>query len=127
MRQSSILLATSNNYFTPRFLAVPLLLLSMLFPHRAEIERVLSALVQEDEISRGTLTPMSQLRSPDRPNHRPSIASISVNLMWLMPKIKKFRPSCWFVGVLLLVVRLLQTSLMIIILEQKTQVDRRLV
>lgn len=101
-------------------LGVPLMLFCLMYPNRAEIKRILSALKEHDAKS-GSLTPVAELRNPSGQRHRPSVANLSINLIWLLPKIKKFRPSCWYMSVLLLSIRLAQTSLMIIFQDQKTQ------
>ena len=106
--------------------AVPLLLFCLQFPNRKELNKLLAALVHQDQ-RRGTSTTLSEIRSSMRPNHRPSVVvsqsviKISVNLEWLLPKIKKFAPENWYFSDMLLIMRLAQTSLMLVFRDQKTQ------
>ena len=99
---------------------LPLLMIAVLFPHRADIKSILGVLREQDQ-RRGTLSTVAELRAPTNPHRRPSVADASTRLMWLLPKVKKFRPSCWYMSVLMLTMRLTQTSLMVIFTEQKTQ------
>ena len=73
---------------------VPLLLFCLLFPHRAEIKLMLT-MIGEHDVRRGTVTSMSELRVPSSRYHRASFVNHSMKLMWLLPKVKKFKPSCW--------------------------------
>ena len=73
---------------------VPLLLFCLLFPNRAEIKKMLST-VEKHDARRGMVASLSELRIRSSRYHRPSFANHSTRLMWLLPKVKKFKPSCW--------------------------------
>ena len=52
---------------------------------------------------------------------RSSFVGLSVEMSWLLPKFEKFRPSVWYAGVCLLVLRLLQTSFVALFNTQRDQ------
>ena len=52
---------------------------------------------------------------------RNSFSTLTTEIRWLLPKVEKFRPEQWFTGVLLLVVRLLQTSILALVPNQLAQ------
>lgn len=90
----------------------------LMYPNRTAIKRLMKSLKQQDRRS-NSISSVSQMGSQrGSKQHRPSITAISDSLLWLIPRFEKFVPDCWFMGILLLVQRLLQTTLMSIIKQQ---------
>ena len=98
-------------------LGVPCFLMSFLYPNRKNIAAVLSVLKEEEQEHQehqrtGRALQRKESGLKELKNHRrPSIANLSMKTMWLLPKIKKLNPDRWFMGVVFLITRLCQTSL----------------
>lgn len=52
---------------------------------------------------------------------RSSFASLTVEMQWLLPQFEEFTPAQWYTGTMLLVIRLVQTSLMALVPSQFAQ------
>jgi hypothetical protein len=105
----------------PRILTqgVPLFIFVLMVPHVKHIKRLGYAMKQQDS-QRQTTTTVSEL-SKIR-GQRQSIVSLSQKYMYLVAKFEDFHPSCWWMSVFLLVLRLLQTSMMVLFVDQHSQV-----
>ena len=97
---------------------VPCLIFTIMFQHRHEIQKLGADLQQHNQRQRTGLT-ANQLVGSKRA--RSSFVAAVDDLRWLLPKFEKFRPELWFSGVLLLLVRLLQTSFMAFVRSQLKQ------
>ena len=90
-----------------------------MYPHRRAIEK-LGAELQAHNESRGTSMTSQQFAKSK--HARSSVAALTVEMAWLLPKFEKYKPNYWFCGVGLLVVRLThQTSLMALVRTQRVQ------
>jgi len=83
-----------------------------MFQHRHAIEK-LGTELQEHNQRRGTGLNMEQLAKSKQA--RSSFASLTLEMQWLLPKVEMFRAANWWFGVLLLVLRLLQTTFMALV------------
>ena len=89
-----------------------------MYPHRHSI-RKLGTNLQEHNTSRGTSMTSQQFAKSK--HARSSIATLTVEMAWLLPSFELYKPSFWFAGVGLLVLRLFQTSLMALVRTQHVQ------
>ena len=97
---------------------VPSLIFAIMFPYRHKIQKLGADLQQLNQRGRTGLT-ANQLAGSKRA--RSSFVSLTTELRWLLPKFEKFRPELWFSGVLLLLLRLMQTSFMAFVRSQIKQ------
>ena len=96
----------------------PSLIFTVMFQHRRAIQKIGHDLQQHNRRSRTGLT-ASQLSGSKRA--RRSFVALTTELAWLLPRFEKFRPGLWVSGVLLLLLRLLQTSFMAFVRSQLKQ------
>ena len=89
-----------------------------MYPHRHAI-RKMGTDPQDHNKSRGTTLTSQQLAKSKRA--RSSFTSLTVEMAWLLPKFEKFKPEFWHYGVVSLVLRLVQTSLMALLPSQNVQ------
>jgi hypothetical protein len=75
--------------------------------------------LQDHNKSRGTTLTAQQFAKSK--HARSSFASLTVEMAWLLPKFEKFKPEFWHCGVVSLVLRLAQTSLMALLPSQNAQ------
>ena len=75
--------------------------------------------LQQHNTSRGTAMTTRQLATSK--HARSSFANLAIEMTWLLPKFEKYRPDVWYAGVCLLVLRLLQTSVVVFVKTQKVQ------
>ena len=101
-----------------RHSGVPLLFFLLMLPHRDAIKRIGEA-VKQQGVQRNTVASVAQM-SKDR-GQRQSLVLLSKEFAYLVPKFEDFAPDCWWMSVFLLVVRLLQTSLMVLFPAQHIQ------
>ena len=102
---------------------VPTLIFTTMYRYRDAIHKLGTELHRHNQ-SRGSVMTVNQFAKSKQA--RNSFASLSVEMLWLLPKFEKFRPSAWWAGVGMLVLRLFQTSLMALVrtqLEQATIVS----
>ena len=109
-------------------IGVPLCLFSLLYPHRKKIESLLNEVKAQDEVaanggrlSISTIGQVARSEDNNKRRHRPSVIALSNDMMWLSSKFDKFEPKRWWMGVVLIIGRLLQTSLMVIFPAQDIQ------
>ena len=104
---------------------VPLLLFSLLYGHRNTIDHVQQALRQNDEDTSNTayVTARELANQFSAKGRRSSIVvSVREKLVWIVDKFEEFQPDRWYMRVFLLVLRLLQTSVLVLIPTQNLQV-----
>ena len=103
---------------------VPLFLISILYYNRAGIDRIQQALRQNDQDTSGSsfINAEELARQFSEKRRRSSIVtSVREDLFWMIDKFEKYREGCWYTGDLLLVLRLLQTSLLVLVPTQSLQ------
>ena len=104
-------------------IGVPLLLFTTMYLRKDEINRLQQALKQNDSeqievISAKRLT--ARLSVKER---RPSIvASVDYSLLWIVKKVELFNPGRWPFAAFLLLLRIMQTSVLVLIPTQNMQV-----
>ena len=89
-----------------------------MYSHRHAIHK-LGKDLQHHNSSRGTSITAEQLANSK--HARSSFATLAVEMSWLVPNFELYKPSFWFAGVGLLVLRLVQTSLMALVRAQRIQ------
>lgn len=92
---------------------VPLLMFALMYPHRSQIQTLMEA-VKAQDARRSSVTSVKRMK-------RASLAEIQTKLSWLIKKFKDYQPACWSHGIVVLVTRLCQTSLMVLCEKQATQ------
>ena len=97
---------------------IPLLFLLLMLPHRGAIKRIGEAMKQQGRQSKTMLTVAEMSKDRDQ---RQSLVTHTRELAYLVSKFEDFIPGCWWMSVFLLVIRLLQTSLMVLFPEQHIQ------
>ena len=103
---------------------VPLLSIGALYYNRTEVGRIQQALQKNDrDTSRLSFVSAEELaREFTIKRRRASIvASVREHIFWVVDKFEKFREGHWYTGDLLLVLRLLQTSLLVLVPTQSLQ------
>ena len=91
---------------------------AIIFPFRREFQTVGKALRQRDVANRTRTSKVRTIRNDIR---NEELAEICLKLKFLEPKIERYRPNAWWSGAFLVVVRLMQTSLMVFIDNQVSQ------
>ena len=88
-------------------------------PHLMHIKRLGYAMKQHDSqrLTTTTVTELSKIRG-----QRTSLVTLSQKYAYLVSKFEDFHPACWWMSVFLLLMRLLQTSLMVLFVDQQSQV-----
>ena len=92
---------------TPRTLTgVPLLLFGILYPKRAEIQKLMQAAQMQDEANSESHQSLENLNKKTR---RTSISDIILKIGWLSSTFEAFEPTKWWMRIFMLVTRLCQT------------------
>ena len=100
-------------------IGVPTLIFTVMFQYRHAIQELGVKLQQHNEQrGRTSLTANELVKSKQA---RSSFVSLHWEMRWLLSKFEKFRPKAWFTGVLLLLLRLLQTSAVTFVQSQLAQ------
>ena len=88
-------------------------------PHLTHIKRLSYAIKHQDSqrLTTTTVAELAKIRG-----RRTSLVTLSQKYAYLVSKFEDFHPSCWWMSVFLLVMRLLQTSLMVLFVDQQSQV-----
>ena len=97
-----------------------------MFHWRNKIERVQEALQHSDKQKRRQiiLTAEELAHQLDEKARRPSIvASIKEELVWVIDRIEMFRVGHWSAGIGIFVLRIIQTSVLVLIPRQNLQVE----
>ena len=89
-----------------------------MYQQRNAIKKLGNELQRHNE-SRGTGLNMAQLAKSKQA--RTSFISLTKEIQWLIPKFEEFLPAYWYHGVVLLVLRLLQTSFIALLPSQLVQ------
>ena len=93
-----------------------------MYRHRDEIDRLQKALQEEDAVNPAFVTADGLAQGFSKAGRRSSIViSVRENLVWIVEKFEKFRPNRWHSGVFMLVLRLLQTSVLVLVPRQNLQ------
>lgn len=105
---------------------VPLTIFVLMYLRRDDIFNVLHTLREYDSkvdhtAKRGSMTISSFSRRPSTVQNRPAYVAQFKRIAWLRARIDKFVPSCWWAGALQLVIRLAQTSMMVMVKSQPVQ------
>ena len=104
----------------PRWCAgVPLLLVVLIYPKREQIKKILTDIKEQDRKTH-TVTTVTEVVASKR-RQRASIVELSASVHWLVPKFEKFEPECWGYGAFALVLRLCQSSMMVMFDDQSIQ------
>ena len=112
-RRSYLLFAWLNVLVYP--IGIPLLHFAVLFPRREKIKKMV--LYQSE--ANIQVTSLNAHRVSKQ--HRPSIAALMEDLSWLTRRFRKFHGHCWWMGVFLMVTRVLQTGLIALFPKQSIQ------
>ena len=97
---------------------VPILVFATMFGHRHAIQKLGVEMRQYNQPRHTGLTANQLIKSKQA---RSSFASLTTEIRWLLPKFEKFLPEYWYHGVVLLALRLLQTSFMALVPSQLAQ------
>ena len=90
--------------------------------HREEIARLQQALEEQDATSPAFMTAEELAQQLQSRGRRPSIVvSVRENIGWIVGKFEKFRPGRQTSGVFLLVLRMMQTSVLVLVPRQNLQ------
>jgi len=101
---------------------VPLLLFSALYYNRDEINRVQEALKDNDLQQSDVLSVKRMVEGFSANGRRGSIvASVKGSMLFLVKRFEKYSPGRWYAGTFLLVLRILQTSVLVLIPSQELQ------
>ena len=93
-----------------------------MYRHRDEIARLQQALQQEDTANPAFVTADGLAQRLSKAGRRSSIVIlVRENLVWIVEKFEKFRPNRWYSGVFMLMLRLLQTSVLVLVPRQNLQ------
>ena len=98
---------------------VPLLLVGLLYPKRGEIKKLLID-IQEQDQKTNTVTTVADIRA-SKTRQRASIVGLTNSIQWLVPKFEKFQPESWWFGAFALMLRLCQSSMMVVFDDQTIQ------
>ena len=105
-------------------IGIPLLMFALMYPNRHGIRNLMEAAKKQDEAN-SRVTSLKRMTSSRRDIHKEhrksSIQMILANILWLSKKFKNFRGDRWWMGIVVLVVRLCQTSLMVLCQKQIVQ------
>ena len=101
------------------YAGVPLLLVTLLYPKREQIKKILTD-IEEQDLKTHTVTTVKEIVASKR-RQRASIVELSESIRWLVPKFEKFQPACWWFGAFALVLRLCQSSMMVMFENQSIQ------
>jgi hypothetical protein len=105
-------------------IGVPLLIFILMYRRRNEINRLQQALKDIDSQQTETISARSLAKRSSIQERRPSlVVSVDQNLGWVVKKFEKFCPGRWYSGVFLLVLRILMTSVLVLIPKQNMQVE----
>ena len=97
-----------------------MLLAGIMYTHRQKIDIMLHKMKQHDDSTR-TMTTVDQLRSVPKRQQRKSIVNLAVSLEWLVAEFEDFREKRWWFGPFRLVMRLCQSSLLVVFPHQTIQ------
>ena len=113
---------TSHRKCVLRVAGVPLLFFGLIYPHRHEIKSMLGAL--DHEISQGkksTSTIDELTRRKSVASRQPLFVAQARHLNWLVKKIERYRPDAWWASILLILLRLAQSSVLVLVKLQAVQ------
>ena len=103
---------------------VPLLIFVVMYRRRKEINLLQQALKDNDSQQAELVSARSLAKRQSIQQRRPSIVTaVEQNLGWLLKKFEKFNPGRWYSGVFLLLLRILLTSVLVLIPRQNLQVS----
>ena len=102
---------------------VPLLIFTTMYCHRKEINKLQLALKENDSRQTEVVSARRLSAELSIKQRRPSIvASVDGNLSWIVKKFERFNPGRWYTLAFLLTLRILQTSVLVLIPHQNIQV-----
>ena len=84
----------------------------LIYPKREQIKKILTDIKEQDRKTH-TVTTVTEVVASKR-RQRASIVELSASVRWLVPKFEKFEPECWWFGAFALVLRLCQSSMMVV-------------
>ena len=114
-RRTWVAFATCMLFLYP--IGVPLVVFCLLATRRKQIK-----VLMETMAAHGGSTSLAKVaRRPSVIQNDPDFVVGAQRLSWLAVKCKYFRPSCWYMSVVLLLFRLAQTSLLVICPDQSVQ------
>ena len=90
---------------------VPLLIVGLMYPRRTQIQELM-----RDKKRREDMDTVSSVQSDGS-----SIANLTNELLWLLPRFESFEPDRWWWGTFSLAMRLCQSSLLVIFYNQTIQ------
>ena len=108
-RRGWILYATAMMILYP--IGVPSLNLALMMPHRQKIGKLAGALSQQDQALKRSSGVLDLAQDP---RQRRSVTAAAGQLTWLAQKFDVYRNGYWWYAVFQLVIRLLQTSGMVL-------------
>ena len=104
-------------------IGVPLLIFSLMYTRRNEITRLQQALKLNDSQQTALISAGKLAKQESTKERRPSIvASVEHTLVWIVKKFERYNPGRWYTGVFLLLLRILQTSVLVLVPRQNLQV-----
>jgi len=106
-------------------IGVPLLLFGTMYRRRGEINRLQQALKQNDSEQTEVISAKRLAAKASIKERRPSIvAAVNHSLLWVVRKFERFNPGQWPFAAFLLLLRVMQTSVLVLIPTQNLQVPR---
>ena len=107
-------------------IGVPLLMFVLLRANHSAVRSLMQTMKDEDnKLDDPSLRGFTTIRSHARRNSalmkRPEFVRRSQRLVWVVKKVERFVPECWWMGVLHVLLRLCQTSLMVLVTNQRIQ------
>ena len=94
-------------------------MVGLMFPHRHGIIKIMTNLQGADDVHH-TLTTIEEVRTKKK-KRRASIEDLAVSLQWLESKFEQFQSDRWWFGSFSIVIRLCQSSLMMVFQNQAVQ------
>lgn len=93
---------------------------NVLYHNREEIKLLLNDEVMQDDNDHASVSQLVRRHSTSS-ERRPSFVDRSQRLVYIVSKVEKFVPSCWWIGPVQLLLRLALTSMMVLVTRQSVQ------
>ena len=92
---------------------------NMLYHNRNEIKLLLNDEAMQGDNDHASVSQIVRRRSISE--RRPSFVARSQRLTYIVSKVERFTPSCWWIGPAQLLLRLALTSMMVLVTRQSVQ------
>ena len=92
---------------------------NLLYHNRDEIKLLLNDEAMQGDNAHASVAQINQRRATHE--RRPSFVDRSQRLTFILSKVEKFSPLCWWIGPVQLLLRLALTSMMVLVTRQSVQ------